>query len=87
MDTARSVPQTAQLEGFDIDLGQCPAAPWTPPNVKFREWDMFSPPPEDLIGRFDVVHIRLVMLVIKDNNPLPLLANLRKLLSRCKEFT
>lgn len=81
MDTARGFPKTVSLDGFDIDLGQCPPAPWLPSNVSLKKWDMFTEPPEELVGQFDIVHIRLVTLVIKDNDPRPLLANLRKLLS------
>ena len=43
---------------------------------------MFSEVPEDLVEKFDVVHIRLVLLVIKDGNPVPLIQNLLKLLSK-----
>lgn len=42
---------------------------------------MFTEPPEELMGYFDVVHIRLVTSVTKDNDPCLLLANLGKLLS------
>jgi hypothetical protein len=42
---------------------------------------MFTSVPEDLVGQFDVVHVRLVTLVIKDNNAAPLVANLYRLLS------
>ncbi|KAI4168973.1 MAG: hypothetical protein LQ343_006004 [Gyalolechia ehrenbergii] len=45
-----------------------------------REWDIFKPPPAEYIGTFDVVHIRHVQLVIKDNDPAPIVKNLRALL-------
>ncbi|KAL8934499.1 MAG: hypothetical protein Q9216_005884, partial [Gyalolechia sp. 2 TL-2023] len=45
-----------------------------------QEWDMFIPPPAEYIGAFDVVHIRHVQLVIKDNDPAPVVRNLRALL-------
>jgi len=80
VDIAQSLPPSVQLEGFDISLTQCPVRAWLPDNIKLHKWDMFTEPPEDLVGRFDIVHIRLVTLVIKDNNPVPLITNLRKLL-------
>ena len=42
---------------------------------------MFTEPPAELVGQYDIVHIRHVTLVVKDNNPLPIIQNMRKLLS------
>lgn len=43
--------------------------------------DIFADPvPEELVGRYDVIHIRLFMLVILSGDPIPLLKNLMKLL-------
>jgi hypothetical protein len=42
---------------------------------------MLGDVPDDMVGIYDIVHVRLVMLVIKDNDPLPLIKNLCKLLS------
>ncbi len=42
---------------------------------------MFTEPPAELVGQYDIVHIRLVTLVVKDNNALPIIQNIRKLLS------
>lgn len=81
VDLARELPPTTTLHGFDIDLGQCPPADSFPPNVQLSQWDMFSPPPPELIGTFDVIHIRLVTLVIKDNDPTTVIANVAQLLS------
>ncbi|APA10736.1 hypothetical protein sscle_06g055060 [Sclerotinia sclerotiorum 1980 UF-70] len=80
LETRKMFQSSAQLDGFDIDLGQASHAQWMPSNVTLRKWNMFEDVPSDLIGVYDVIHIRLVMLVIKDNNPLPLIRNLRKML-------
>ena len=77
-------PLGTQFDGFDIDLGQAPHLQWLPSNISLTQWNMFEEVPENLVGVYDVVHIRLVMLVIKDNNPVPLIQNLRKLLSTSK---
>lgn len=82
VDLARDLPSTVTFHGFDINLAQCPVADNLPANVKISQWDMFKPPPEELVGTFDVVHLRLVTLVIKDNDPSTLLENVAKLLSK-----
>jgi hypothetical protein len=75
-------PCHCRLDGFDISLAQAPASEWLPANVKLREWDMITDPPAELVGQYDIVHVRLITLVIKDNNGLPIVRNLRKLLSK-----
>jgi hypothetical protein len=44
-------------------------------------WDIFEEPPEEFLGYFDVVHVRLITVVVKNNDPRPVLANLTKILS------
>lgn len=87
MDLARTLPPTVQLDGFDISLVQAPASKWLPVNVNLRQWDMFTDPPAELVGQYDILHVRLVTLVIKDNNAVPLIQNLRKLLSKRSPLT
>lgn len=41
---------------------------------------MFTEPPAELIDQFEIVHVRLIGLVIKDNDVLSVIRNLRKLL-------
>ena len=48
---------------------------------------MFTEPPADLVGQFDIVHVRLITLLIKDNNVLSAIKNLRKLLRMKKTCT
>ena len=79
---ARSLPPTVRLDGFDVSLDQCPPASWLPHNVKLHTWDIFTDPPQKFIGAFDVVHVRLITLVIKDNDPRQVISSLSKLLSR-----
>jgi SAM-dependent methyltransferase len=74
-------PPESRLDGFDIDLAQAPHAKWLPDNLYLRQWDMLGDVPDDMVGIYDIVHVRLVMLVIKDNDPVPLIKNLCKLLS------
>ena len=78
LEAARDYPN-AQCDGFDISLAQCPPQPWLPPNVHFYPWDIFIPPSENLSGIYDVVHIRLLTLVIQQD-PVPVIKNVAKLL-------
>jgi hypothetical protein len=65
---------------MDISLSQVPPAEWLPEYVTARTLDIFAPIPEDLRAKFDVVHVRLFLLVVRDNDPIPILSNLLKLL-------
>jgi hypothetical protein len=79
IDVAREHP-TAQLDGFDIDLSQAPHPHWLPSNVKLRQWNLFEDVPSDLIGKYDLVHLRLLVLVLSGVDTKPVLQNLLKLL-------
>ena len=81
VDLSREIPTTTTIHGFDIDLRQCPPPNTFPSNVHLSQWDMLTPPPADLIGKFDVVHLRLLTLVIKNNDPTAIITNVGKLLS------
>ena len=86
LDVVRDLPPTVQLHGFDISLDQCPPKSWLPTNVQFDTWDVFTDPPEDLVGTFDVVHVRLITLVIKNGDPSRVITNLCKLLSEYSDL-
>lgn len=83
LDIARTLPPTAQLDGFDIDVSDCPHEQWLPPNVTMRQLDALGEIPEHLVGVYDIVHLRLFQVVVKDNDPGPLLRNILRLLSGC----
>jgi len=70
-----------KLDGFDISDLQFPVKEYLPENVSLGTLDIFDDIPEDLINKFDIVHIRAFALIIKFGNPGPLLKNLLKLLS------
>ncbi|KXS95961.1 hypothetical protein AC578_8091 [Pseudocercospora eumusae] len=70
----------ATIEAFDISLAQTLPKQWSPPNVKFQKLNIFDPVPTHLVGRYDIVHIRLFMLVVENGDPTPLLRQLLKLL-------
>ncbi|KAL8654746.1 MAG: hypothetical protein Q9226_003310, partial [Calogaya cf. arnoldii] len=72
----------AQIDCFDIDLQQCPPPPWLPHNVKAHQWDIYTDLTPELEGLYDVVHIRLLLLVIRDNDPRPILKSALRMLKK-----
>ncbi|MCJ1236445.1 hypothetical protein MMC14_004426 [Varicellaria rhodocarpa] len=82
IDIARELPE-AQLEGFDIDLTQAPHPQWLPSNVTMRKWNIFEDVPDHLVGKFDIVHVRLIVLVMSQDDTRIVIPNLLKMLKPC----
>ncbi|KAI0120232.1 S-adenosyl-L-methionine-dependent methyltransferase [Hypoxylon sp. NC0597] len=78
-DLASQLDASAELLGLDTDITQAGPPEWLPVNMSLREWSVFTDVPDDLIAKFDIVHLRLFCWVIKDD-PEPVLKNLIKLL-------
>lgn len=78
LDVARDFPQ-AQLDGFDKDLSQAPHKSLLPSNVSMRHWDIFTDLPDDMVGKYDYVHVRLLVLVLHGNSQ-PFIQKLLKML-------
>ncbi|KAL8925532.1 MAG: hypothetical protein Q9208_003423 [Pyrenodesmia sp. 3 TL-2023] len=74
LDLQRELPN-AHLDGFDISLEQCPPTEWLPSAISLKRWDIYSSLPLHLKGQYDIVHIRLVLLVVRGNDPAPILHN------------
>lgn len=68
--------------GSDISSSNFPARENLPANVELQEFDALAELPAHLEGRFDVVHVRAVCLVIKGDDPSPFLQNMLRLLSK-----
>ncbi|KAI1179000.1 hypothetical protein F4777DRAFT_535249 [Nemania sp. FL0916] len=79
LDVSSQLDPAPELLALDADITQVPPKEWCPPNFSIRSWDMFTEVPDDLIGQFDLVNIRLLVWVISDD-PTPVLRNLIKLL-------
>lgn len=77
---AHALPASTQLDAIDISFGQFPAREWLPSNVDLRLVDMFRPVPDELVEKYDIIHIRHFVCVVKENNPTPLLQNLLRML-------
>ncbi|KAB8070021.1 hypothetical protein BDV29DRAFT_160868 [Aspergillus leporis] len=72
--------ESIRMDGFDIDITQCPPAGWVTHNIHFRRWNAIEPPPSELRGQFDLVHLRLVMIGINNEDVSALVENLSLLL-------
>ena len=81
LDLDNDLPSAAQLDGFDVSLDQCPTSQWLPPKITMHTWNVFENPPQEFVEAFDVVHVRLITFIIKNNDPRPVLSNLQKILS------
>ncbi|KAF7369271.1 Demethylmenaquinone methyltransferase [Mycena venus] len=63
-DVGEMVSKSARLEGFDVSFDATPPPETLPSNVSFRHWNVKEDVPEDLIGVFDVVHVRFFSFVL-----------------------
>ena len=69
-----------QLDSFDISLAQCPLLQWLPASFKLSEWDLFDNVPKEMLGGYDVVHVRLVFFAVRNEDLRPIIWNLIRLL-------
>ncbi|KAK2841691.1 hypothetical protein FQN49_006005 [Arthroderma sp. PD_2] len=79
-DLARELPASAKLDGFDISLANAPQKHWWPQNVTMREWNVFDDVPEELVGQYDIVHLRLLILVVENSDPRPIIQRVFRML-------
>ena len=64
IDVAREY-ATARLDGFDVNTSQAPPEQWLPSNITLKTWNIFDDVPEEMLGVYDVVHVRLIVLVVQ----------------------
>ena len=71
-----------QLDGFDIDIVQCPQPEWLPGNINFHVWNAFESPESKFVGQYDIVHVRLFGINVRDTeHGIQVISNLKKILS------
>jgi SAM-dependent methyltransferase len=69
------------LVGFDLFPVHFPASANLPSNMKLEVLDAFAENvPDEHVGQYDVVHVRVFTGVVKNNDPAPLLRNALKML-------
>jgi len=80
ISVSQSLPQSVQIDGFDISEAQFLPTEWLPANVSLTTLNILESIPEHLVGRYDVVHIRYFGLLIRNGNHRGVLNNLTSLL-------
>ncbi|KAI1129266.1 hypothetical protein F5Y10DRAFT_238578 [Nemania abortiva] len=79
-EIAKTLSPDAELVGLDFDTSKFPALSSLAPNITLRQGNMFEPFPSDLLGKFDVVNIRLIIFALKEGYGPNLVKNLMTLL-------
>lgn len=80
-DLAKSLPESVQLDGLDVSFDATPPSEWLPSNLTLRQWDVKTDIPEELIGVYDIVHIRNFLFVLQNHEISHVLGNLVKMIS------
>ena len=81
IELARILPESAEIDGMDVSFQQCPPKDWMSKNITWIHHDAFAQPPQELEGKYDIIHIKLFITLIRDGNPRPVLQNMLKMLS------
>lgn len=74
------LPTTSVLTGFDIDTSKLPAPRSMPRNVTLLHGNILEPFSDDLLGTYDLVHVRFLIFSLKATEWVPAARNLRTLL-------
>lgn len=85
-ELSRTVRPSAQLDGLDVSHAQCPPVEFMPSNIHLRIHDCLSEPPSDLLRHYDIIHLQCFNSVVPDNDPVPVVRNMLKMLSQCCHF-
>lgn len=81
LECASLLPSSTQLIGFDIQPVHFPSPDHIPSNIELIERDVLDANiPEDLLGSFDVVHIRAFGSSVRNSDCGPLLGAVNRLL-------
>lgn len=79
LDVSSEIP-TTEIDAFDIALDQCPPKEFMPRIRRLDIWNIFEEPDESMFGRYDIVHVRLIIFVVRHEDPRDIIRNLKKLL-------
>ncbi|MCJ1333650.1 hypothetical protein MMC10_010350 [Thelotrema lepadinum] len=80
IETAESLPKSAQIQCFDISTEQFPPEGAAPANVSFHEHNAFEAFPESCQEQFDLVSMRFLLTVVNESTAATLLRNAASLL-------
>ncbi|RYP62642.1 hypothetical protein DL771_009635 [Monosporascus sp. 5C6A] len=72
---------SAQLDGYDINTLNFPAPAFLPPSISLKKLDILAKPlPEEMLGAYDIVHVRALVSTIVNSDLTPLLSTVVALL-------
>lgn len=77
---AAQLPPTSRLDGYDFDTSKFSDASKIPGNVKLAFADAMKPFPQEILGIYDLVHVRCLMFALRSHEWEIVAANLRTLL-------
>ncbi|KAJ5701385.1 hypothetical protein N7488_008933 [Penicillium malachiteum] len=64
-DLVSKLPSSTRLDGLDISLDAAHLPEMLPTNLNLRLWDTKDDVPEDLVGVYNVVHVRFFVFVLQ----------------------
>ncbi|RAK77739.1 class I SAM-dependent methyltransferase [Aspergillus fijiensis CBS 313.89] len=79
LDLAPELPN-ATFEGLDMSMAVAPPPEWLPNNITLRQWNLNDNIPADLVEKFDVIHLRLLVLVVENSDPTPIIRKVSRML-------
>ncbi|KAI1822659.1 S-adenosyl-L-methionine-dependent methyltransferase [Xylaria intraflava] len=71
---------SARLDGYDINVNNFPAAAFIPESITLKKLDILSQLPKEILGTYDIVHIRAFQSIIVNQDVTPLLSAVLALL-------
>ncbi|KAJ5144976.1 hypothetical protein N7448_002368 [Penicillium atrosanguineum] len=66
-DLADALPNTCQLDGFDLSNIMFPSKDALPANIAFHHQNLLLPFPDEYIGKYDVVNVRVMVVALSSN--------------------
>jgi hypothetical protein len=82
LELAPQLPSSVLFDGFDISDNLFPHRSLLGSNIRFGVMDSFGDVPEELVGKYDVVHLRLWCCVVTGGDPSRLIQGAMRLLSK-----
>ncbi|KAJ5808619.1 hypothetical protein N7474_009888 [Penicillium riverlandense] len=79
-DLADALPNTCQLDGFDLSDAMFPSKDALPANITFYQQNLLEPFPHEYLGKYDVVNVRVMVVVLSSNEWEPAVRNMMTLL-------
>lgn len=76
---AQQLPSDTEFHAFDISFDQFPHDTWLP-DVRRHTYNIFDAPPKELMGKFDIVNVSLVVVFVTDQLIDSVIANITALL-------